>query len=135
LYEWVRKRVARDSETENIVDLYPVHTQSGAWQRAEELNIPVHCVPLEMTNVLQPQDGRVFGLLKSAARRDYRMLVAANSRKNVTEIDAVQMLRRAGDQPGASIITAPWIMCEDPPNEDARDEVDDSEARNEKEES
>jgi hypothetical protein len=75
-----------------LLDIYPVHVQATARALAESLNITLHFIPSGMTDQYQPLDRRVFGCLKSSARKCFMRRAFQERTRRVEKKDAVRIL-------------------------------------------
>jgi hypothetical protein len=58
----------------------------------EDLNIEIHYIPVGATDVLQPLDRRVFGVLKGQARRLFHRRVSEDYLHRCTKSEACEDL-------------------------------------------
>jgi hypothetical protein len=73
-----------------MLDSHKVHLVDAVRQRAAELQIVLHFVPVGMTDECQPLDRAVFGVLKAKQRRMFREEVT----QNPARVGAVKISKR-----------------------------------------
>ena len=55
-----------------LLDIFKAHTQSDVRELAESLNIKLYCIPAGLPDELQPLDIKIWGPMKTFARRLFR---------------------------------------------------------------
>ena len=91
-----------------ILDVYAAHKTEAVKEAANALNIKLHFIPPGCTDLLQPLDVKVFGALKSTARRLFRERYSGVKAPKVTSKDAVQNLIKAWEGLSMHIGEAAW---------------------------
>jgi hypothetical protein len=85
------KQLLEDSKREPIhllFDVYRLHVQEVGRALAEQLQIALHFISAGMTDEYQPLDRRVFGYLKSSARK--RFMPSRSKNANAKSEDPMQ---------------------------------------------
>ena len=70
------------------MDVFKAHITPAAKQAAEDNNIKIHLIPAGMTDEYQPLDKRIFGPMKSHARKMFRLAIRENPDLKRTKKDA-----------------------------------------------
>ena len=91
-----------------ILDVYAAHRTEAVKEAAETLNIKLYFIPPGCTDLVQPLDVKVFGALKSTARRLFRERYSGTRAPKVTSKDAVQNLIKAWEGISLNIAEAAW---------------------------
>ena len=93
-----------DDPLDLILDVHSSHRTEAVKTLAQSLGISLHYIPAGATDALQPLDRRVFGALKSSARRLFR------ERKEVDRTLAVvcEDLRIAWENLGSDVLEEAW---------------------------
>ena len=93
-----------------IVDSFSVHKAQSAMTLAAELNITLKLIPPGMTNLLQPLDLRIFGVLKSIGGAHLRRMVQESPYEKIGMKRAVSVLVRAWSQLSEETIRDSWSV-------------------------
>ena len=93
-----------DDPLDLILDLHSSHRTNDVKILAASLDITLHYIPAGMTDELQPLDRRVFGALKSAARKLFR----ERRLMKRTLRDACDDLRKAWQRLGTDTLEEAW---------------------------
>lgn len=93
-----------DEPLDLILDVHSSHRTEEVKTLARNLDISLHYIPAGATDAFQPLDRRVFGALKSSARRLFR------ERKSVERslADACEDLRTAWENLGSDVLEEAW---------------------------
>ena len=89
------------------------HRTDAVKQRAEELGITLYFIPPGCTDLVQPLDVKVFGALKSTARKLFRERYNGVSSPKVTSRDAVQNLIRAWEGLSQNLYEDAWEVYDE----------------------
>jgi hypothetical protein len=79
----------------------------------EDLNIEIYYIPASATNVFQPLDRRVFGILKSQARRLFHRRVNENHLHWRTKSEACEDLMTAWAPLSHKVLLAGWDLYDE----------------------
>jgi hypothetical protein len=90
-----------------IMDTYSAHRNDLVKARATELGIRLEFIPPGCTDLLQPLDRRVFGVLKSSGRQQWLEHYGTEGRKTSRPEMAASLLR-AWDRIGRQVIESAW---------------------------
>lgn len=93
-----------DDPLDLILDVHSSHRTQEVKTLAQNLGINLHYIPVGATDALQPLDRRVFGALKSSARRLFRQRREVNR----TLVDACEDLRIAWENVGSDVLEEAW---------------------------
>lgn len=93
-----------DDPLDLILDVHSSHRTQEVKTLAQNLGINLHYIPAGATDALQPLDRRVFGALKSSARRLFRRRREVNR----TLVDACEDLRIAWENVGSDVLEEAW---------------------------
>ena len=93
-----------DDPLDLILDVHSSHRTEEVRNLARNLEINLHYIPAGATDALQPLDRRVFGALKSSARRLFRQRRDVN--RNL--VDACEDLRIAWENVGSDVLEEAW---------------------------
>ena len=93
-----------DDPLDLILDVHSSHRTQEVKTLAQNLGINLHYIPAGATDALQPLDRRVFGALKSSARRLFRQRREVNR----TLVDACEDLRIAWENVGSDVLEEAW---------------------------
>jgi hypothetical protein len=96
-----------------IRDLHASHRAASIKKLAAELNIEIHYIPAGATDLLQPLNRLVFGILKSQARRLFRARVSEDPFHRRTKNEACEDMMTAWDQISAEALQASWELYEE----------------------
>jgi hypothetical protein len=97
-----------------IRDLYTAHHTDHIREVAVQQEISLHFIPARMTDVLQPLDRTVFGVLKATARKYFRERCLQDPRLARRKTDAVMDLIRSWDELTPELAVLAWEISEDP---------------------
>lgn len=88
-----------DTNTVHILlDVFKAHVSDDVKQLASELNIKLYLIPAGMTDELQPLDKKIFGPMKTFARKLFRLRCKDNPNLKRTKKDACQDMVRAWER-------------------------------------
>jgi hypothetical protein len=93
-----------------IWDCYKAHLNETVRQTAKKLNIKLYFVPAGGTSKLQPLDIKVFGALKSTARRAWGERYAEDQSSKQTKASAVRILFECWENLSNDSILAAWRL-------------------------
>jgi hypothetical protein len=93
-----------------VPDVYPAHRTPRVRQRAGELGIELLDAPAGGTSEFQPLDRRIFGELKSRARRAFEPLARRTGERGSTPEQATVVLVEARGAITASSIRTAWEL-------------------------
>jgi hypothetical protein len=93
-----------------VLDVYPAHRRPRVRQRAGELDIELLEVPAGGTSEFQPLDRRIFGELKSRARRAFEQLARRTGERGSTPEQAIVVLVEAWGAITADGIRTAWEL-------------------------
>jgi hypothetical protein len=91
-----------------ILDVHPSHRTEKVKMEAQRLNIQLIYVPPGATDEMQPLDRKVFGALKSEARRLFRQAAADNPTLKISRRNAAIFMCEAWAQLGDATLLAAW---------------------------
>lgn len=106
-----------NEEVHLILDVYTAHRTELVKETAKNNNIKLYFIPPGCTDLVQPLDVKVFGALKSTARKLFRERYHGVNAPRVTSKDAVQNLIRAWEGVSTQLIEEAWQIYQ--PEEDA----------------
>lgn len=100
-----------DDETLHlIIDLYPAHMTDKVYEEAAALNIKLHIIPAGMTDVYQPLDRKIFGVMKAKARKMFRQRHTLGQPITATKLDACQDMCSAWESVGYVALSSAWSI-------------------------
>jgi hypothetical protein len=91
-----------------IMDVYPTHRTERVKFRALELNVEILYVPAGGTSKYQPLDARIFGELKSRARKEFQRLVASEGVRGASYEQSVTVLTKCWKQISCVNVKHAW---------------------------
>jgi hypothetical protein len=94
-----------------VLDVYPAHRTPKLQQRARELHVELLDVPAGETSQFQPLDRRIFGELKSRARRAFEHLTWRIGDRGATPEEAIAVLADAWRAISAENIRSAWELA------------------------
>jgi hypothetical protein len=108
-----------------ILDTYSAHRTAAVKATAEELGIELEFIPPGCTDLLQPLDRRVFGVLKSYGRQQWTKHHVATHGGKTSRAFMADSLVKAWGRISSSVIQSAWraYLTEDGEEED--EEMDD----------
>jgi hypothetical protein len=95
-----------------ILDVHPSHRTEEVKREARSLNIQLIYVPPGATDDMQPLDRKVFGALKSEARRLFRQSAADNPALKICRKQAAQTMLQAWALLTDDTLEAAWDIYE-----------------------
>jgi hypothetical protein len=104
----LRERVPMENRLFLICDVHASHRTPAVKELADELNIELIYIPPGATDLLQPLDRKVFGALKSEARRLFRLLAAKNPELKLCKKNTTQTMCDAWNALSAATIASAW---------------------------
>jgi hypothetical protein len=115
-----------------ILDVYAAHRKQEVRNFAADLNIELVFIPPGCTDLLQPLDRRVFGVLKAKARRHWRLRYHNRLGGKTTHAELIQDLMKSWDEVDEDAIGSAWSVYDSPNavwcvDEDEHDRGDDGE--------
>ncbi len=87
-----------------ILDLFKAHVTDKVKDAAKSLNIALHLIPAGMTDELQPLDKKIFGPLKTFARKLFHQRYQNSPEERRTKRDACQDMVRAWEKVTSEMI-------------------------------
>ena len=78
-----------------LLDVFKAHLTDDVLKLAKELNIKLHLIPAGMTDELQPLDKKIFGPMKTFARKLFRLRYKDDNEKRRTKRDACEDMVRS----------------------------------------
>jgi hypothetical protein len=111
----LRKHSQSQATIHLICDLHSSHRTPTVREVASSLNIELHYIPAGATDSLQPLDRLIFGVLKSHARRLFRLRVRGDQTIRRTKREAVEDVIHAWDLISQGTITSGWDIYEESP--------------------
>ena len=110
----IREHFNDDDPLHLVMDLYPSHMTDRVLQDAKDLNIIIHIIPAGLTDVYQPLDRKIFGILKAKARYYFRMRRELGKPITATKAEACQDMVKAWEGVLSGMIGSAWeIYIED----------------------
>jgi hypothetical protein len=97
-----------------VLDLYTAHHTDHIREVAGQQEINLHFIPAGMTDLLQPLDRAVFGILKATARRYFHERCMQEPCLARPKADAVVDLIRSWDELRPELAVLGWEIYEDP---------------------
>ena len=101
-----------EEEVHLLLDVYSAHRTDTVKEIANALNIHLYFIPPGCTDLLQPLDRKVFGALKSTARRLFRERYNGITSPKVSSVDAVQNLIKAWESISHQVSEEAWEIYE-----------------------
>jgi hypothetical protein len=98
--------------TFSFCDLHLSHRAASVKSLAEDLNIEIHYIFAGAVEVLRPLDRRIFGVLKSQARRRFHRHVNEDHLHRRTKSEACKDLMTAWARLSHEIISTSWDIYE-----------------------
>ena len=89
--EWIHNK-ANGEPCALVWDIFPAHQAENVKLKAQELQIELIFVPAGGTSKYQPLDVKVFGELKSRARKKFEHLAFKNQTRNITYQESIEIL-------------------------------------------
>jgi hypothetical protein len=93
-----------------------VHTTQDVKDLAASLNIELIYIPPGMTDMCQPLDRTIFGVLKAKAKKLFREQFAAMDKVQVRKREACRLIQQCWDEVTVPAMVQAWIIY-DPPAE------------------
>lgn len=106
--QWLQDVYIKDNPGLLIWDLHTSHNTDRVKQAAADKGIGLLFIPAGQTDYWQPLDSKVFGALKSAARRKFDELMVSKKLTEVTILDAVRILVECWLALPTSLIEGSW---------------------------
>ena len=107
--EWLHKN-CQNEPCLLIWDVYDAHRSQKVKDKAKELNIELAFVPAGGTSQYQPLDVRIFGELKSRARKKFEHLAFQKKSRNVTYEESLTILAETWESISQESIEKSWEM-------------------------
>jgi hypothetical protein len=95
-----------------ICDVHASHRTADVKKTAAELHIILLFIPPGATDCLQPLDRRVFGALKSEARRLFRRRISNNIEIKRSKREAVEDMITTWERLSDEVLKAAWDIYE-----------------------
>ena len=117
--EWLRREFEErnpdiaKSEVVLILDLYAAHRDKEVRQKAAELGFKLIFIPPSCTDELQPLDVGVFGPLKNAAKKTWRLKYIVDPSHTWTTNDAAQILVECWESLSDDVFKEAWSQYSD----------------------
>jgi hypothetical protein len=109
----LREQTSIENRLFLICDVHASHRTPAVKALAEELNIQLIYIPAGATDELQPLDLKVFGSLKSEARRLFRQLAADNPDLKLNRQNGSEMMFAAWEALNEDTLEAAWALYRD----------------------
>ena len=119
---WLRQQ-APEGTLCLFCDCFDAHWTAEVRSEATKLDIDLRKIPEGMTDLLQPCDRRVFGVLKSISRRDWNEMYVRSPNTRWNRKLGAQLLESAWEQVPVRVILDGWDI-RDPDNMPADDDMD-----------
>ena len=81
-----------------LLDVFKAHIGDEIYKLSKELNIKLYLIPAGMTDELQPLDKKIFGPMKTFARKLFRDRISQNPDQRRTKVDACADMVRAWER-------------------------------------
>ena len=81
-----------------LLDVFRAHLTDDVKELADQLNIKMYLIPAGFTDMLQPLDKKIFGPMKTFARKLFRMRYTNDPNHRRTKLEACQDMVRAWER-------------------------------------
>ena len=108
--KFIRQQFSDDDPIYLLLDTYTVHKLACVRELAAGLNIHLRFIPAGMTDKYQPLDRRVFGALKSTAKRYIYREMATNPTARIGMPKAIAILIRCWESLSPAVINSAWSL-------------------------
>lgn len=105
--DFLRSNYNNNDSIHLILDSYSVHRCNEISEYAANQNIILHFIPAGMTDIYQPLDRYIFGVLKSKCKKYYRYYISNND-SPITKKDSISILIRAWEEISSAVIDKAW---------------------------
>ena len=107
---FIRNQYPQNEQIHLIIDRRSTHKGEEVNQKAQELNIELHYIPPGCTDILQPLDIRIFGVLKGVTAGRILKMVENEPTEKIGMMRSVAILIDTWKSMPQSTITDAWSV-------------------------
>ena len=102
----------KDKKIFLLIDMSPTHTSQRIIEKANELNIEIIYIPAGCTEILQPLDLRINGILKEIYKRNVLRWISENPQQPIGIQRTIEFLLDTWDEISQFAIMEAWTTYE-----------------------